>query len=108
MNWRLGGVCDIFLLVLNNFGTGHLSTTSTEIHMRNLRIILIGLTLAACAELPTDSKAGPPEAGGPSYNGGLVFGSGNRSDSTATTASTDGSATTSATSDGGVVFGSGN
>lgn len=77
--------------------------------MRNLRIILIGLTLAACAELPTDSKAGPPEAGGPSYDGGLVFGSGNRSDSTATTtASTEGSATTSTTSDGGLVFGSGN
>lgn len=79
--------------------------------MRKLRFILIALTVvAACAELPTDSKAGPPEAGGPSYNGGLVFGSGNRSDSTTTTTttSTEGSATTGTTSDGGLVFGSGN
>ena len=84
--------------------------------MRNGRLPLLALTvLAACAELPTDSKAGPPNAGGPSYDGGLVFGSGNRTEGDSTqTATTTTSTTTSDSTDnsgdgdGGLVFGSGN
>ncbi len=78
--------------------------------MKKARLAVVAIAvLAGCGELPTSSenKDGPPVAGGPSYDGGLVFGSGNRAhgDSTQTTTST---ASSDSTGRGGLVFGSGN
>jgi hypothetical protein len=64
------------------------------------------LALGACSDAPTAVDA----AAGPSFNGGHVFGSGARSDSTTTTTavSTETTATDSTTAeDGGHVLGSG-
>lgn len=80
--------------------------------MRNMRLpvaltsalVLIG----ACAEIPTTAVGSRTLEGGPNYDGGLVFGSGNRSDSTQTTTSSSTSTPDSANTRGGLVFGSGN
>jgi hypothetical protein len=78
--------------------------------MRNPRNLLVlasvCLALGACSDAPTVVKA----ASGPSFQGGHVFGSGARSDSTTTTTatSTETTATDSSTAaDGGHVLGSG-
>jgi hypothetical protein len=77
--------------------------------MKNARIAIVALAvLGGCAELPTDSKAGPPEVGGPSFDGGLVFGSGNRSQTDSTQTQTSSTTSTDSTGRGGLVFGSGN
>lgn len=77
--------------------------------MKTARLALGALViLAGCAELPTDSKAGRPEVGGPSYDGGLVFGSGNRAQGDSTQTTTTSTTNTDSTGRGGLVFGSGN
>jgi hypothetical protein len=77
--------------------------------MRYFRFALgSALTLCGgCIQLPTHSESEPRtlEAQGPRFDGGLVFGSGNRqagATETTTTASAD------STGRGGLVFGSGN
>lgn len=74
---------------------------------RNLVVLAsVFLALGACSDAPTAVNA----ASGPSFNGGHVFGSGARSDSTTTTTtgSTETTASDSTTAaDGGHVLGSG-
>jgi len=65
--------------------------------MRKRIAAVLGLVLmAACESTPTTTRA---EAAGAALNGGVVFGSGNRSDSTANDNTARG---------GGLVVGSGN
>lgn len=69
-----------------------------------MRALLAGvlLAVAACGEAPTSASAG-----GPSYDGAYIIGSGNRSDTTGTTTNTAANSGES-TAGGAYVIGSGN
>jgi hypothetical protein len=69
--------------------------------------VLATVVLAGCEGAPTISADGVGE----SRDGGVIFGSGNRSDSTGTSTTTSAGENTSATTEdgrGGVILGSGN
>jgi hypothetical protein len=83
----------------------------------NLRKTMIAVGIvsvaAACTQSPTSTRDLSRRPSGPSYDGGLMYGSGNRASDTTTVTETGNivavdSLETTATERGGLMYGSGN